>query len=881
MRDLALRLRPVLTRRLFVVVAIVLAVVLVALAALAVVTVRRPFPDRAGTAQLAGLSADVEVLRDDHGIPQVYADTAEDLFMAQGYVHAQDRFFEMDFRRHVTAGRLAELFGESALDTDKVVRTMGWRRVAEQELAEVSPATRRYLEAYARGVNAYVADREPSALSLEYSVLGITGDDYEPEPWTPVDSLAWLKAMAWDLRSNMGDEIDRVLATEKLTRDEVDTLYPGFPFRRHDPIVTQGTVVDGSFEQSAGRRRNADTDRADDVPEGDDAARAAEAADGSAIPADGSAEAAGLKQLVGSMKGVSAVTAGLPTLLGFGDGIGSNAWAVSGERSATGKPILANDPHLAPSMPGIWHQMGLHCRQVDEACPFDVSGFTFSGMPGVVIGHNADIAWGFTTMYPDVTDLYVERIEGDRYLYDGTWRPFTEREETFEVAGEDDPETITVRETLHGPVLSDVDATMEDVAERSGGGTQFGVSLQWTALTPGRTMDAVFGFAKARDWASFRKAARQFAVPSQNLVYADRMGNIGYQAPGSVPIRAKGDGRWPVPGWDASYRWTGSIPYAELPSVLNPAEGYVVTANQQVIGRQYPYLIGTGQAAGYRSQRIIDLITATSKLDVDDMTRIQNDTYNSQANTLMPYLLEVDLGSGYYADGQDLLRDWDLKQDRDSGAAAYFAAVWRNLLARTFHDDLPQDVWPAGGERWFEVVRRLLNSPNSMWWDDRTTKTERETRDDVLRTAMRDARDEMTRRQSLDPTRWTWGGMHTLTLENQTLGTSGIALVERLFNRGPYAVAGGSGIVDATGWDAAKGYEVTAVPSMRMVVDLGDLDRSRWINLTGVSGHAFHGNYVDQTKLWADGKTLAWPFSAKKVEAAAEDRLTLTPDLED
>ncbi|WP_308289426.1 MULTISPECIES: penicillin acylase family protein [unclassified Mumia] len=876
MRALALRLRPVLTRRLVVVVAIVLAVALVAMAAVAVVTVRRPFPDRTGSVQIPGLSAEVEVLRDDRGIPQVYADTAEDLFLAQGYVHAQDRFFEMDFRRHVTAGRLAELFGESALETDKVVRTMGWRRVAEQELAKVSPSTRRYLEAYARGVNAYVGDREPAALGLEYSVLALTGPDYEPEPWTPVDSLAWLKAMAWDLRSNMGDEIDRVLSTEKLTRSQVDTLYPGFPFRRHDPIVTRGTVDGDAFDQSAGRRRNADTDRAEAAPDSADAVAAVDESS-SVSPA---LDADGLKDLVGSMRGVSQVAAGLPTLLGFGEGTGSNAWAVSGERSATGQPILANDPHLAPSMPGIWHQMGLHCRVVDDDCPFDVAGFTFSGMPGVVIGHNADIAWGFTTMYADVTDLYVERIEGDRYLYDGTWRPLIRRTETFEVAGQDEPETITVRETRHGPVLSDVDETLEDVAEREGGGTEFGVSLQWTALTPGRTMDAVFGIGKASDWAGFRKAARHFAVPSQNLVYADRSGNIGYQAPGSIPIRARGDGRWPVPGWDRTYRWKGFIPYAELPSVLNPAEGYVVSANQQVIGRQYPYLIGTGQAAGYRSQRIIDLLSSTSKLDVDDMSRIQNDTYNSQANTLMPYLLEVDLGSGYYADGQDLLRDWDMKQDRDSGAAAYFASVWRNLLARTFHDDLPQDVWPAGGERWFEVVRRLLNAPDSSWWDDRTTKRERETRDDVLRTAMRDARDEMTRLQSLDPTRWTWGRVHTLTLENQTLGTSGIALVERLFNRGPYAVAGGSGLVDATAWDAAKGYEVTAVPSMRMVVDLDDLDRSRWINLTGVSGHAFHGNYVDQTSLWADGKTLAWPFSPEKVKAAADDELTLTPRLE-
>ncbi|WP_370618002.1 penicillin acylase family protein [Mumia sp. Pv 4-285] len=874
MRALALRLRPVLTRPFLIGVAVVVAIALVAVAALAVTTVRRPFPERAGNVQLAGLRADVEVLRDEQGIPQVYADSAEDLFMAQGYVHAQDRFFEMDFRRHVTAGRLAELFGESALETDKVVRTMGWRRVAEKELDELLPATRRYLEAYAHGVNDYIADREPGALSLEYSVLSLTGSDYEPEPWTPVDSLAWLKAMAWDLRSNMSDEIDRVLATEKLSESQVDALYPGFPFRRHDPIVTKGTVVDGAFDQSAGQRRNADTDRASADPDSADAIKGADERDSVGLGA------ASLRDVIGSMRGVAGVAAGLPTLLGFGDGTGSNSWAVSGDRSATGKPLLANDPHLAPSAPGVWHQMGLHCRTVSEECPFDVAGFTFSGMPGVVIGHNGDIAWGLTTMYADVTDLYVERIVGDRYLHDGVWKPLTQRTENFEVAGEDEPETITVRETLHGPVLSDVDDTLAEVGETEGGGSGYGIALQWTALVPGRTMDAVFGIDKADDWESFRRAARHFDVPSQNLVYADRDGNIAYQAPGKIPIRTRGDGTWPVPGWDASYGWDGFIPYAELPRVLNPPEGYVVTANQRVVGRQYPYLIGTEQAAGYRSQRIVELITAESKLDVDDMARMQNDTYNTQATTLLPSLLEIDLGSGYYADGQKLLADWDLRQDADSGAAAYFASVWRNLLARTFHDDLPQDVWPSGGERWFEVVRRLLNAPNSMWWDDRTTKSVRETRDDILRTAMRDARDDMTSRQSLDPTRWTWGRLHTLTLENATLGTSGVGPVEGLFNRGPYELGGGSGIVDATAWDAAKGYEVTAVPSMRMVVDLDDLDRSRWINLTGVSGHAYHRNYVDQTELWAEGRTLPWVFTAKKVEDAAEDTLTLTPDLE-
>ncbi|KHL18072.1 penicillin amidase [Mumia flava] len=857
------------TRRLLTVVAIVLALALVAALAAAVVTVRRPFPDLSGTVQLSGLSADVDVLRDEHGIPQVYADTAEDLFAAQGYVHAQDRFFEMDFRRHVTAGRLAELFGEDALETDKVVRAMGWRRVAQAELRLLSPATRRYLDAYADGVNAYIDGRDPEALGLEYAVLGLTGTDVEPEPWTPVDSLAWLKAMAWDLRSNMTDEIDRVLATEKLTRDEVDELYPGFPFRRHDPIVTQGTVVDGRFVASAGRRANSDTDRVSDPEETPDA-----------VAADGSETADAAREVLASMRDTASVVDRLPTLLGTGDAIGSNSWALSGDRTTTGAAILANDPHLAPSVPGVWHQMGLHCRETSDACPFDVAGFTFSGVPGVVIGHNDRIAWGLTTMYPDVTDLYVERVSGDDYLYDGDWLPLRKRTETFEVAGRDEPETITVRSTRHGPLLSDVDETLTEVGQRVGNGTEFAVALQWTALKPGRTMDALLGIDAAQDWRSFRKAVRRLAVPSQNMVYADVDGNIGYQAPGEVPIRKRGDGTWPSPGWDASYGWEGTIPYRELPSVLNPAEGYVVTANQQVIGRQYPYLIGTGQAPGYRSQRIIAMIRDAGKISVADTAAMQNDTANPIAATLVPYLLEIDLGASYARDGQDLLAEWDLRQDADSAAAAYFAAVWRNLLSATFHDQLPQDAWPSGGEQWFEVVRRILNDPESPWWDDVRTKQVTEERDDVLAIAMREARDELTSRISLDPGQWSWGRLHTLELENQSLGTSGIGVVEALFNRGPYELGGGTGIVNANGWDAAEGFEVFAVPSMRMVVDLDDLDASRWINLTGVSGHPFNQHYVDQTELWARGETLPWAFGEEAVDAATEDRLTLSPDLD-
>jgi penicillin amidase len=576
----------------------------------------------------------------------------------------------------------------------------------------------------------------------------------------------------------------------------------------------------------------------------------------------------------------------MPDLMGRGAGIGSNAWVVDGEHSATGQPILANDPHLGISLPGIWYQMGLHCNDVNQACPFDVSGFTFSGLPGVVIGHNQQIAWGFTNLGPDVVDLYLEKVQGNRYLYDGKLRRLASHDETITVFGRDEPFTFSVRSTDHGPLLSDVSAELSTVGANApvphgspARGTGYAVAIQWTALTPRNTADAVFEMNRATDWDEFRAAARDFAVPAQNLVYADKDGHIGYQAPGAIPIRKPGNhGDYPSAGWLPRNDWTGRyVPFDALPSVLDPDEGFVVTANQAVVGPGYPYYLGDSWSAGYRSQRIVDLLQDKDTLSVADMARIQLDTRNGFAPTLVPYLLRVLLPSGYLAAGQRLLQDWDFTQPADSAAAAYYNAVWRRLLELTFHDQMQESIWPDGGERWWEVVRPLLEHPHSAWWDNRDTDGLVESRDDILTQAMSLAREDLIRDQALSTSEWTWGHQHRMNLENQSLGQSDIGLVAALFNRGGYQVGGGGGIVDATHWNARDGFEVTAAPSMRMVVSLADFDDSTWVNLTGASGHAFNSHYVDQTDLWVAGRTLPWVSSPKAVEEAGEDVLTLVP----
>ncbi|MFD9188583.1 penicillin acylase family protein [Streptomyces phaeochromogenes] len=872
-------------------------------------TVRASFPQTKGSITLDGLSGPVDVKRDGYGIPQIYASTDADLFMAQGYVQAQDRFYEMDVRRHMTAGKLSEMFGESQVDEDEFLRTLGWDRVAEKEYeTKLSAETKKYLQAYAKGVNAYLKGKDGADISLEYAALGFR-NDYKPKEWTPVDSVAWLKAMAWDLRGNMQDEIDRSLMTSRLGPKQIADLYPQYPYDRNKPIVQEGQYdsVTGEYRQGSdtstgtgGTQSSAGTGLANNT----------EAPSG----------------LQGQLSGLYKVLDGVPEAVGVnGNGIGSNSWVVKGTHTITGKPLLANDPHLSPSLPSVWYQMGLHCKSVSEKCQYDVSGYTFAGMPGVVIGHNQSIAWGMTNSGADVTDLYLEKLTGNGYEYDDKVKAFTTREEKINVAG-GDSKTIVVRETNNGPLLSDRNdelvkvgkkATVDSAAPDRGDG--YGISLRWTALDPGNSMDAVFAMNKATDWTEFRKAATLFDVPSQNLTYADTDDNIGYQLPGRIPIRGEGDGSLPSPGWDSKYRWTGYIKQAELPYEYNPKRGYIVTANQAVVDKdKYPYTLTTDWGYGTRSQRIADLIESKikggGKISTDDMRQMQLDNSSEIAKLLVPKLLKIDVADKNVREAQKLLEGWNYTQDADSAAAAYFNATWRNILKLAFGNKLPKELrvedqclsvepvdstgpadedrrvrecgqreadsaQPDGGDRWFEVVRKILDDEDNDWWSAPATRTDPavDTRDELFKRALTDARWELTAKLGKGIDTWSWGRLHRLYLKNQTLGLEGPGFLKYMLNRGPYNMSGGEAAVNATGWNAAGGYTVVWVPSMRMVVNLEDFDKSKWINLTGASGHAYSAHYVDQTGKWIDGELLPWVSTERAVDAKTSDTLVLKP----
>lgn len=823
----------------------------------------RSFPQIDGEIQAEGLNAPVDIYRDAMGIPHIYATTAHDLFFAQGYVHAQDRFWQMDTWRHIGSGELSKMFGAGQVETDAFLRTLGWRKTAEAEWEALGPESRAVLQSYAEGVNAYLKDHSDTALSLEYAVLGLLSPEYEIEAWTPVHSLTWGKAMAWDLRGNMGDEIERAELLKVMPPEQVAQLFPDYP-EDHPVIVNEMPV---------------------DVQTGNQGEAGLLNFDYSQLPLDHLSNNASLLD---------------PVLGEIGDGIGSNSWAVSGALTDTGRPYLANDPHLGIQMPSIWYQIGLHCAEKSDECPFEAAGFSFAGVPGVIIGHNDKIAWGFTNVGPDVMDLFIEKVNPEnpnQYEVNGEWVNFETYEEIIEVVG-GEPVTITVKKTRHGPVISEAYGLLKNEGDpddkefipfkdRSGVELpeQYVIALAWTALTPSTPFEAIWGFDKAQNWEEFREAARGFHVPAQNLLYADVEGNIGYQMPGDVPIRKNGDGTLPVPGWTDDYEWTGFIPFEEQPYALNPEEGYIVTANNQVNPWDYPYLITKDWDYGYRAQRIVEMIEgAPGKIDKAYIQSMHSDSTDLGAQALLPVWDEIAFKAATpnQAIALDMMQNWDFKAASDSQAAAVYQWFWWNLLQNTLNDELPERMQKnggrAGGSPDFEVMRNLVKSPDDPFWDDKTTTSVVETRNDIYAVSLVETVEQLEKEHGKDPAKWPrWGELHTATFRNGTLGESGVSLIEDLFNRGAFETGGGKSIVNATGWDVGVSFEVDWLPSMRMIVDFSNLNDSLTVHTTGQSGHAYHPHYIDMAPLWAGVKYYPMWWDRVSIISDSEGHLVLKP----
>ena len=825
----------------------------------------RALPQTSGTLHLRGLQQPVTVIRDVAGIAHIRADNIHDLFMAQGFVHAQERMWQMEVWRHIAAGRLSELFGESQLDTDRFIRTLGWAQATQRDLAAVTPETRTILDSYAEGVNAWL-DQERDSLGLAFLVAGA-----KPEPWTPLDSLGWQKVQAWNLGSNMDEELFRYLADAQLgDPTRTDELFP--PYREDAPVITPSEVDEAVTERAVG-------DRGSPLAGPVDAGR---------VEAETAAAWRHLAEVGASLSRLAGLDSG-EGLVGS-RGIGSNNWVVSPSMTTTGGAMLANDPHLGISMPSIWFMNGLHCTTVSEACPYDVAGVSFPGVPAVVLGHNARIAWGATNLGPDVQDLFIEQADPDdpsAYLLDGVSTPFEERVEEIRTAG--GPTYYhTVRSTVHGPVLNDVDGRLEGAPL---------MSLAWTAIRDtDRTLEAILGLNTAATFDEFRESLSVYGTPSQNFVYADVDGHIGYQFPGAIPIR-DGDptGDRPRAGYDGSSEWTGTIPFDELPWQIDPEGGTIVTANNAAVDAAYPYHVSSDWEPGYRAERIADQLFARSEdgLSFDDMTELQLDTAVPRAQDAATWLLSIEPTTD---DGRIVLErilEWDGRCDVDSlGCAAWSMFEYR--LHRDLFDDelgsLARD-YVGSGPAWV-LVNELVDDPEAAWWDDLTT-SERETSKAIITRALDEAGSALSAAYGA-PSGWTWGRLHTATFQEQTIGMSGIGPLEWYFNDGPHPVAGAAGALNNSYYRFRRAYpdpldpdyvpvgvdrvfEVTNLPSMRFVIDMTDLDGARMVITTGQSGNPFDHHYNDLIEPWRTGETVPLPFTPAAIDAAAAQTLVLQP----
>jgi penicillin amidase len=579
------------------------------------------FPPTRGVIHARGLEAPVQVLRDRFGVPHIRAENMHDLYFAQGLVTAQDRFWQMEFWRRIGAGRLSELFGAKTLGTDIFLRTAGFRRAAERDLQTLDPQYREILQAYADGVNAYTAGKKPRQLCLELALLKLQGVRFTVEPWKPVDSLTWLKLMALDLGANLRKELYTVDLIQSMGLEKTRDFLAGYRYDQ-TPVIVPDSELPASLLRKA---QAALTPRRSPLL--------------SLTPEE-----------VSELKGVSTRLVGgfdpwKSEAFGTGPGIGSNDWVIGGSRTASGKPILANDPHLGIQMPSIWYEVDLFCSapeaQIGKPAggPYHVRGFSFPGDPGVIVGHNDRIAWGVTNTNPDVQQLYIEHInpeDPNQYEVNGKWVDMKVRREEITVNGREDPFPLLVRETRHGPLITDHGAyagyrgfAVNPHGEFPMNLSLSALSLKWTAYLPNRTFESVIQLDAARSFTEFRNALRSWDIPSQNFVYADVDGNIGYQMPGLIPIRKKGDGSLPSPGWVDDYEWAGFIPFDDLPFSYNPPKGYVASANNPVTSDRYRYFISTDFDYGYRARRIVDMITgAQGKSGLKAVEAMQGDTLN-------------------------------------------------------------------------------------------------------------------------------------------------------------------------------------------------------------------------------------------------------------
>ena len=776
---------------------------------------RSSLPQISGTRQLAGaaahaLAAPVEVVRDRHDIPHIYAASLLDANFALGYAHAQDRLWQMEMNRHIGAGRLSELFGPATLDTDRFLRTLGIRRTAAATLDKLDHETRTLFESYAAGVNAFLANND-KPLPPEFILLG-----HRPEPWSPVDSLAWLKMMAWDLNSSWRDELLRMQLAKRLSTQQIQEFLPPYPGDAPVPLPDLGALY-SSLADAATRIAAAAPQQAQ-------------------------------------------------------EGIGSNNWVVSGSRSRSGKPLLANDPHLGLTAPAVWYFAHLDTPEGR------LIGATLPGVPMVVLGRNERIAWGFTNTAPDVQDLYIERLDpSDAALYDtpdGKQR-FITRQEIIKVKGQPDVK-LAVRISRHGPIISDAFAAAAKLMPKG-----YALAFAWTALRDDDlTAQALTRIGRASDWKSFLNVARDFHSPQQNVVYADVDGNIGYIAPGRVPLRrADNDlhGMAPAPGCEAKYDWQGFIPFEELPRQFNPPSGVIATANEKITPPGYRYWITSKWEPPFRARRIAELLGARQRHDLASFAAMQADVRSLYVREVLPLLLAAPLDSDTARQAAALLRNWDGEMRRKRAEPLIVTAWLRELTRLVYADELGDLFATNWSERPIFMLNVLRDQDGQSRWCDDVRTPQRETCAQMIARALDLAVADLSRRYGADMTRWRWGDAHIAVSEHRPLSQQ--AWLAPLFElRQP--VPGDTWTIDVGRTmpaNQAHPYSTDLAPSLRGIYDLAAPDDSVFMQSSGQSGNLFSSQYGNFNADWARVGYVSMSMRRADIQQRQRGTLRLLP----
>jgi penicillin amidase len=657
---------------------------------------RGSLPQTTGTVRVAGLSAPVTIVRDSYGVPTIHASTAGDAFFGLGYAHAQDRFFQLELQRLTGQGRLSEFAGAATVETDTYMRKLGLYQRAEDEYKTLRPEARQTVDAYTAGVNAWLSSHA-DALPPELGLLHLAGVKLDIVPWRPADTLVWPKILAFLLSGNFSEELLRADIIDKLGAERAEQLFDHYPV--NGPVTVASTGATPRTEQSTASA-NAPTRAATTTNSARDS----------------------VLRLLAEYHAAS---------------LGSNAWVIGPSRTTTGHPLLSNDTHLPVQSPAIYYTARL------EAPGLHVVGVTLPGVPFVIAGRNDRIAWGVTNLGPDTQDLFLERVDPadpTHYLTPNGSVAFTVRREEIRVNGKAEPIVLSVRETRHGPIIHD---------DWNGRGP---LALRWPALDANDTsLEAFLDIDRATSWDQFRAGAAKLVSPALNFIYADVDGHIGYSASGRIPIRKQGQGLVPGNGWDDAWEWTGYVAFDQLPSTFDPADGFIVSANNKVATSDEPFL--STSWAYERAARIREMILATPKHSFDDLRVMRSDRKSSLADELLPALLTAKPTDPRDAEALARVAAWDRVESVDSVGGAIFTAWYAHLLSHLVRDELGPDLYDRyAGDR-TEVMSRLMADPTGQFCDDQTTPA-RETCAEIARLALHDAVEDLTQRLGTDSNNW-------------------------------------------------------------------------------------------------------------------------------